>query len=111
MPVVRVILREGQEKLYHEAQASIHTPGSHLTDYPESRQHRGISIGVLPVLGICRGARGGHGRGHPDRYVSEWVRGDLAGRERSSRGAVVRLLEIASDRVRSARSGLAWLTD
>ena len=25
MPVVRVILREGQEKLYHEAQASIHT--------------------------------------------------------------------------------------
>ena len=26
MPVVRVILREGQEKLYHEAQASIHTP-------------------------------------------------------------------------------------
>ena len=26
MPVVRVILREGQEKLYYEAQASIHTP-------------------------------------------------------------------------------------
>ena len=26
MPVVRVILREGQEKRYHEAQASIHTP-------------------------------------------------------------------------------------
>jgi hypothetical protein len=26
MPVVRVLLREGQEKLYHEAQASIHTP-------------------------------------------------------------------------------------
>ena len=26
MPVVRVILREGQEKQYHEAQASIHTP-------------------------------------------------------------------------------------
>jgi len=26
MPVVRVILREGQEKYYHEAQASIHTP-------------------------------------------------------------------------------------
>ena len=26
MPVVRVIVREGQEKLYHEAQASIHTP-------------------------------------------------------------------------------------
>ena len=26
MPVVRVILREGQEKLYHEAQASMHTP-------------------------------------------------------------------------------------
>ena len=26
MSVVRVILREGQEKLYHEAQASIHTP-------------------------------------------------------------------------------------
>ena len=26
MPVVRVILREGQEKYYPEAQASIHTP-------------------------------------------------------------------------------------
>ena len=26
MPVVRVILREGQEKRYHEAQAAIHTP-------------------------------------------------------------------------------------
>jgi hypothetical protein len=26
MPVVRVILREGQEKVYHEAHASIHTP-------------------------------------------------------------------------------------
>ena len=26
MPVVRVIVREGQEKLYHEAQASMHTP-------------------------------------------------------------------------------------
>ena len=26
MPVVRVILREGQEKRYHEAHASIHTP-------------------------------------------------------------------------------------
>jgi hypothetical protein len=26
MPVVRVILREGQEKLYYEAQASMHTP-------------------------------------------------------------------------------------
>ena len=26
MPVVRVLLREGQEKRYHEAQASIHTP-------------------------------------------------------------------------------------
>jgi hypothetical protein len=26
MPVVRVLLREGQEKLYHEAQASTHTP-------------------------------------------------------------------------------------
>jgi hypothetical protein len=26
MPVVRVILREGQEKVYHDAQASIHTP-------------------------------------------------------------------------------------
>ena len=25
MPVVRVILREGQEKLYHEAQASMHS--------------------------------------------------------------------------------------
>ena len=26
MPVVRVILREGQEKWYYEVQASIHTP-------------------------------------------------------------------------------------
>jgi hypothetical protein len=26
MPVVRVILREGEEKRYHEANASIHTP-------------------------------------------------------------------------------------
>jgi hypothetical protein len=26
MPVVRVILREGQEKRYHEANASIHSP-------------------------------------------------------------------------------------
>jgi len=26
MPVVRVLLREGQEKRYHEAQASMHTP-------------------------------------------------------------------------------------
>ena len=26
MSVVRVILREGQEKLYHDANASIHTP-------------------------------------------------------------------------------------
>jgi hypothetical protein len=26
MPVVRMILRERQEKLYHEANASIHTP-------------------------------------------------------------------------------------
>ena len=26
MPVVRVLLRDGQEKRYHEAQASIHTP-------------------------------------------------------------------------------------
>ena len=26
MPVVRVLLREGQEKLYYDAQASIHTP-------------------------------------------------------------------------------------
>jgi hypothetical protein len=26
MPVVRVILREGQEKVCHDAQASIHTP-------------------------------------------------------------------------------------
>jgi len=26
MPVVRVILREGEEKRYHEANASMHTP-------------------------------------------------------------------------------------
>jgi hypothetical protein len=26
MPVVRVLLREGQEKLSHEANASMHTP-------------------------------------------------------------------------------------
>ena len=26
MPVVRVLLREGQEERYHDAQASIHTP-------------------------------------------------------------------------------------
>jgi hypothetical protein len=26
MPVVRVIVREGQEKRYHEAQAAMHTP-------------------------------------------------------------------------------------
>jgi hypothetical protein len=26
MPVVRVILRAGQEKLYYEAHASMHTP-------------------------------------------------------------------------------------
>jgi hypothetical protein len=26
MPVVRVILREGQEKVYHDAQTSMHTP-------------------------------------------------------------------------------------
>jgi hypothetical protein len=26
MPVVRVIVREGQEKRYHEAQASMHPP-------------------------------------------------------------------------------------
>ena len=26
MPVVRVIVREGQEKRFHEAQASMHTP-------------------------------------------------------------------------------------
>ena len=26
MPVVRVLLRDGQEKRYHDAQASIHTP-------------------------------------------------------------------------------------
>jgi hypothetical protein len=26
MPVVRVILRKGQDKVYHDAQASIHTP-------------------------------------------------------------------------------------
>ena len=26
MPVVRVLVREGQEKLYHEANASMHTP-------------------------------------------------------------------------------------
>ena len=26
MPIVRVILREGDEKMYHEANASIHTP-------------------------------------------------------------------------------------
>ena len=81
MPVVRVILHEGQEKLYHEAQASIHTPGSHVTDYPQSRQYRGISIGVLPVLGICRGYQRGHGRRHPNRYVGERVRG-AAGRRK-----------------------------
>jgi hypothetical protein len=46
MPVVRVILREGQEKRHHEAQASMHTPGSHVTDYSQSRQYRGIAIGV-----------------------------------------------------------------
>jgi hypothetical protein len=53
MPVVRVILREGQEKVYHDAQASIHTPGSHVTDYPESRQYRRISIRVFSILGVC----------------------------------------------------------
>ena len=26
MPVVRVLVREGQEKRYHDAQASMHTP-------------------------------------------------------------------------------------
>jgi hypothetical protein len=26
MPVVRVLLREGQEKRYHEANAAMHTP-------------------------------------------------------------------------------------
>jgi hypothetical protein len=26
MPVVRVLLREGQDKVYHDAQASMHTP-------------------------------------------------------------------------------------
>jgi hypothetical protein len=26
MPIVRVLLREGQEKLYYDAQASMHTP-------------------------------------------------------------------------------------
>jgi hypothetical protein len=26
MPIVREILREGQDKVYHDAQASIHTP-------------------------------------------------------------------------------------
>jgi hypothetical protein len=50
-------------------------PGSHVTDDPQSRQYRGIPIGVLPVLGICRGDQRGHGRGHPHRYVGERVSG------------------------------------
>ena len=39
MPVVRVILREGQDKVYHR---------SHVTDHPESRQYRRIAIRVFP---------------------------------------------------------------
>ena len=44
MPVVRVILREGQDKRYHEAQASIHTPDRTLRitrnqDSMEQTQH------------------------------------------------------------------------
>jgi hypothetical protein len=30
MPVVRVIVREGQDKVYHDAQASMHTPDRRL---------------------------------------------------------------------------------
>src|SRR4029450_1158351 len=29
-------------------------PGSHVTDDPQSRQYRGIAIGVFPVLGPVR---------------------------------------------------------
>src|SRR5882762_4075115 len=39
------------------------------------------------------------------------MRGESGRQERKSRGAVWRILEITSDRVWSARSGLAWLTD
>src|SRR4051812_15895186 len=48
-------------------------PGSYVADHPEPRQYRGISSRVLPVLGIYRGDRRGHGRGHPNRSLGERV--------------------------------------
>jgi len=74
MPVVRVILREGQEKLYHEAQASIHTPGSHVADCPQSRQ--GFDHGVGHPLLLLGDAEAPNRRNNKafndlDRY-SEW---------------------------------------
>ena len=45
MPIVRRVLREGQKKCIRRP--GVHSyPGAHVTDYPESRQYRGISIRV-----------------------------------------------------------------
>ena len=60
MPVVRVLLREGQEKWYHEAQASIHAPDRTLRITRNQDSTPGISIRVLPVPGICRRHQRGH---------------------------------------------------
>ena len=73
MPVVRVLLRESPGKAVPRSPGLDSYPGSHVTDHPESRQYRGISIRILPVQGICRRHQRRHGRGHPNRSLGERV--------------------------------------
>ena len=47
MPVVRVLLREGQEKRYPEAQASIHTPDRTLR-ITDQRAHSNRNLRFRP---------------------------------------------------------------
>jgi hypothetical protein len=52
MPVVRVILREGQDKVYHDAQASMHTPDRTLRITRNQDSIAEFQSEVLPVLGM-----------------------------------------------------------
>ena len=48
MPVVRVILREDRKAVPRGPGLDSYA-GSHVTDYPQSRQYRRVSIRVLPL--------------------------------------------------------------
>ena len=101
MPDVRVILREGQEKRYHEATASIHSPDRTLRITRNQDSIAEFQSEYYQYWEYGRGQQRGHRRGHANRSVGERVSGKRA--ERRSEAARWWALLVQTENSRGAK--------